>query len=120
MDDLIEYKSTVDRWPGSIWTGPYLTFPQLQKWEDALEATNAIVKKDEADKATTASTLNFYGSLLPAAVDIVKKWQIEGLVENVTAENFPASLTLVAFVVDTVTDLYRRTNYLDPKSQEQP
>jgi len=56
---------------------------------------------------------------LKPAIEIIKKWEIVGIPEKVSVENFPASLSLVAFVVDSITDLYRRTNYTDPKSPEQ-
>ena len=116
MSEMIEYVSKVDRWPGKIYANSYMTFPELQKWEEAIEGTKSLVKEGEEN---TANTISFYGALLKPAIEIIKKWEIVGIPEKVSVENFPASLSLVAFVVDSITDLYRRTNYTDPKSPEQ-
>lgn len=118
MSEMIEYVSKVERWPGKIFTNSYMTFPELQKWEEAIEGTKSLTKSVEGDEST-ANTISFYGALLKPAMEIIKKWEIVGVPENVTVESFPASLSLVAFVVDSITDLYRRTNYTDPKSPEQ-
>ena len=110
MIDHLEFISNVPGWPGKIFTGTYLTFPQLVAWEKALSRATKL-------KESTESLYEFYAELLPSAITLIKKWEIERLPENVTYENFPASPRLVAWLVETITDLYEKTNASDPNSQ---
>ena len=107
----MNFVSTVAKWPGQIVTGEYITYPELVEFEASLDAAKGLGEDSRAHA--------FYQSLLPAACKIVKKWEIVGLPENVTPENFPGSLELVAWVVESISDLYKITNGQDPKSPEQ-
>lgn len=107
-----KYESTLKRWPGHILLGDYMPFPDLLKWEKALEQAKAL--------DSTSSVNEFYNRLLPVACGMVHEWHIQGLPEKVSLENFPASAKLVAFVVESITDLYTKTNEpLDPKPEGQ-
>jgi len=107
----LEYPCDVDRWKGKIvFTNDYLSFPALVSWEKALSAATKL-------KESTDSLYEFYAALLPNAIPLVGKWEIAGLPEHVTYEDFPASPRLVAWLVETITDLYEKTNASDPNSQ---
>lgn len=110
----IEYESTVERWPGSVWMPEYMNFPSLVQWEDALSSTRAL--------GEDATLTQFYNSLLPTAISFVKKWEIVGLPPEgdaeVTYDNFPASPKLCAWLVETISQVYKRTNEPDPKLPE--
>ena len=106
---MIEYTSDVERWPGKIFVGDYLAFPQLVVWEKALDDAKKLKESD--------GLFVFYAKLLPAAIPLVEKWEIAGLPNPVTYEIFPASPRLVAWLVECVTDLYNKTNDSDPNSQ---
>lgn len=107
----MEFTSTVERWPGKITTPDYMSFPKMLSWRRALDQT-----KDLGDKN---SLYEFYNALLPAALDIVEGWEITGLPGKITYDQFPASEDLLAWIIDCIRDLYRRTNSTDPKLQEQ-
>ena len=107
----MEFTSSVAKWPGRIVTGEYITYPELVEFEAALDMAKGLGENSRAHA--------FYQSLLPAACKIVRKWEIQGLPENVTPDNFPGSLELVAWVVESISDLYKITNGQDPKSPEQ-
>ena len=107
---MLEYLCDVDRWKGKI-TFPhdYLPFTDLVVWERALDRATKIKEVD--------GTWAFYAELLPVGIPLVEKWEIKGLPERVTYDNFPASPRLVAWLVDCITDLYTKTNASDPNSQ---
>lgn len=102
----MEFVSKVARWPGKIHTAEYLRYPQLMLWEQALDSARKLGEQ-------TAIT-SFYNALLPPVFDIVTKWELEGLPDPVTIDNLPGSPPLVAWLVDSVQELYRKTNEIDP------
>ena len=107
----LEYPCDVDRWKGKItFHNDYLSFPALVAWEKALSAATKL-------KESTDSLYEFYAALLPAAIPLVKLWDISGLPNPVTYETFPASPKLVAWLVECITDLYEKTNSSDPNLQ---
>lgn len=108
--DKMEFSSTVERWPGKITTPDYMSFPKMLSWRRALDQT-----KDLGDKN---SLYEFYNALLPAALDIVEGWEIAGLPGKITYDQFPASEDLLAWLIDCIRELYRRTNKTDPKLPE--
>ena len=103
----MEFTSTVSRWPGKIHTADYMTFPQLVEWEKALDGAQKLDKDN-------SSLSEFYGKLLPTSLSFVKQWDIKGLPEKVDSNNFPASPALIAWLVDSITELYRLTNTDNP------
>ena len=106
---MIEYASDVKRWGGKIWLPDYMSFPCLVDWEQALDGAKQLKAKD--------GLFAFYAKLLPAAIPLVEKWELNGLPNPVTYETFPASPKLVAWLVECITDLYTKTNESDPNSQ---
>ncbi len=102
------------RWPGQIEMPTYMSFPQLFKWETAMnEAKKVTVAQKTSDTVTTS---DFYLKLLPVATSLVTKWEIVGLPDKVDENNFPAAVKLMSWMIECVSDLYRRTNDVDPKS----
>ena len=106
---MIEYASDVKRWGGKIWLPDYMSFPCLVDWEQALDGAKQLKAKD--------GLFAFYAKLLPAAIPLVEKWELNGLPSPVTYETFPASPKLVAWLVECIADLYAKTNESDPNSQ---
>ena len=106
---MLEYASDVKRWSGKIFLPDYLSFPLLVTWEKALDEAKQLKETD--------GLFAFYAKLLPAAIPLVEKWELNGLPNPVTYETFPASPKLVAWLVECITDLYTKTNEPDPNSQ---
>lgn len=117
----MKFESPVSRWPGHIETDSYLHWPQLLAWEEAIDATKAIKK--------TAGVGEFYKTLLPVAISLVRKWHIVGLNVDENGSpildqegkpirpdycNWPASARLTAWLIECVSALYTETNRTDP------
>lgn len=117
----MHFDSPVERWPGYVETDNYLHWPQLLSWEEAIATTKALKKN--------AGVGEFYKTLLPVAISLVRKWHIVGF--NVNADgtpildqegkpikpdycNMPASAKLVAWLIECVSTLYTDTNRTDP------
>ena len=83
------------------------------EWEKAV---------DEARKLSDdANVTAFYDRLLPTALTIIEKFEIEGLSDHPTYEEFPASPRLIGFLIDSITTLYLKTNGSDDeKKQPEP
>ncbi len=106
-------ESPESRWPGTIVLSEYLTFPQLFRWETAMnEAKKVSVLQQAADSITTA---DFYLKLLPTAVSFVTEWHISGLPDKVDENNFPASAKLMSWLITCVSELYTATNDIPSK-----
>ena len=102
------------RWPGHIELPAYLTFPMLFLWETAMnEAKKVTVASKGVDAVTTS---DFYLKLLPTATGLVREWHITGLPEKVDENNFPASIKLMSWMIECITDLYKQTNDVSPNS----
>jgi hypothetical protein len=113
MSDVVPNKveSNIPRWPGYIVLPNFMTFPQLSRYQKALDAAK---KMEESDGLTS-----FYETLLPMAFDIVKEWHIEGLPDKVDIDSFPASSGLVGWLVEAISALFTSTNSTDPNSPAQ-
>ena len=105
------------RWAGSVVFPDYLTFPSLFKWETAMNEAKKISLDKDTDNLNTSA---FYLKLLPAATSLVTEWHITGLPEKVDETNFPASVKLMSWMIQCVSDLYTETNEVDPKGSAQP
>ena len=108
----MEHEVKVKRWKGKFHTAEYMTWPQMTKWERAVDAAREL-----GDKANTS---DFYGTLLPTALEIITKTEIKGLPEHLTLETFPSSAMLCVAVVEAITSLYQLTNQDEelPKAPE--
>ncbi len=78
MAKIIE--SPVKRFPGKIVLSDPLTMPQYMEWVDAANAAEA--EEHPAKKQ---------GLYLPGVLACVEKWELAGIPEHPTVENFPAS-----------------------------
>lgn len=94
--------SSVGRFSGAVTLSDPLTFPQKFALEDANKVAIGLGE-------TTQSRLNY--ALLPGICACVEKWELEGLPEDITPDNFPAtppvaSAELVAWLLEEITLLY--------------
>lgn len=101
MSKVIE--SPVKRWPGSIVLPDYLTYPQSSAFRKAYQDGKALGENAPIDE--------FYHAILPGACACVESWNIQGLPEHVTAENFPftpalASAKLASWIIGEVARLF--------------
>ena len=72
--------SPVKRWPGSVTLPEYLTWPQLEAWQQAAS---------EAAEATELAKRQL--AWVRGMCAIVSTWELTGLPSLVRAENFPAT-----------------------------
>lgn len=98
--------SPVKRYPGSITLPDYLTFPQVNAWEEAMQAANT-----EAEDATKA---------LPhawkAAREIVSEWNLEGIdPAKPPATPRIAAVELATWIIGAINALFRDEE-IDPKA----
>ena len=96
-------QSPVKRWPGTVTLSDPLTFPQALAVEDALEAAKEL--GEEASQRRQNYTV------LPGLLGCVEKWDLDGFVENPTADTFPstpaiASAELIGWLIEEVISLY--------------
>ncbi len=105
-------ESPDNRWPGSLLLPDYMTFPQLFRWETAMNAARKVAV--DATPTEERVTSDFYLKLLPAATSLVSEWHLAGLPEKVDESNFPASVKLMSWLIDCVTALYTQTNEISP------
>lgn len=98
-------ESNDPRWPGYVVIPDYLSYPQLNRWEIALDKAKTV-----SELETAKSSSGFFMELLPIAISIIAEWHITGLPEKVSSDNFPASTRLLSFVTGLVSDLYTSTN----------
>jgi len=91
--------SPVKRWPGSVTLPEYLTWPQLEAWQQAAsEATEAT--------ALAARQLAWVRGICA----IVSTWELTGLPSSMTPESFPAtppksSVALMGWLIRSISDL---------------
>lgn len=104
---MLTFDSPVARWPGTVSTSDYLTYPQLIEWEKALDEAKRLGE----DK----SVAEFYAAFQPIIWKIVKKWDIAGLDDPPALDDFPGSPPLMSWLVEVISDLYKKTNDIDPK-----
>lgn len=72
-------QSPVKQFPGEVEIPDYLTYPQYIAYQDALQAA----REREGAQQNAA--------LLPGLLTCVTAWRVQGVPENPTAENFPAT-----------------------------
>ena len=75
-------ESPVEKFPGFVTLHDPLTYPQLIAYHDATEKASELGE-------TTWIKLRF--ALLPGVLACVESWEIEGLQEEPTVDNFPAT-----------------------------
>ncbi len=105
-------ESPDSRWPGTLVMPDFMTFPALFRWEQAMNEAKKVTvsNKDSAD----VTTADFYLKLLPTATSLVNEWHISGLPDKVNENNFPASVKLMSWLIQCVSDLYTHTNEIPP------
>jgi len=102
------FVSTIERWPGKVLTNEWMTWPQLELWEVALKAAQKV-------NAENDSVIQFYSIMLPIALEIVKEWDIQGLSAEIkSTDDLPASVELIAFIVESISKLFADTNAVSP------
>jgi len=92
--------SPVKRWPGTVTLSDPLSFPQAIAIEDAIEAVQAMEDPSQ-------QRVNF--AWLPALMDCVEKWELEGLADPPAP--FPAtpaasSARLIVWLIREVSALF--------------
>lgn len=112
---MILCESNVQRWPGRIYLPDYLTFPALLEWEKAIKHLQS-----GPDGKTNVDMESLYTHVLPVIMNVVVKWELEGLPEKMTPETFPGSAELLNWLTNCVTELFSNTNEIAPNSQEPP
>ena len=94
--------SPVDRWPGKVTLSDPLTFPQSLAVEDALDAAQELGEATQRRQNYT---------VLPGLLGCVEEWNLDGFVENPTADTFPStpaipSAELIGWLIDEIIGLY--------------
>ena len=101
-EEFNEYTSNIDRWPGKIYLPLYMNFKTLIAWEKAVRTSGLTEKTVDLEVMQEA--------LLPLICKLVKKWEIEGLPENLEVDDFPGSPSLLSWVIECSMDLFTKTN----------
>ena len=96
--------SPVAKFPGTITIPDYLTYPQAIAYWKGNEAARAI--------PDTGSMVEVNYALLPGLFLCVEKWDIQGLPEPLTVDNFPATppracRQLIQWVHKSITELIK-------------
>ena len=96
-----QIESPVERFPGSVTLYDPLTFPQVIAYQDAI---NSVIDMGE----TTWSKLRY--EILSGIIPCVETWELEGVPEKPTPDNFPAtplqaSGELVEWLQEEITSL---------------
>lgn len=116
MEEL-RYDSTVDRWPGYVMLPAYLPFQDLISWNKALKKMGLSGENSNVEVDLDV----MYEYVLPLICKLVRRWEIVGLTDPVTADTFPGSPALLTWLFESVMDLFQKTNApIDPNSQGQP
>ena len=79
-------ESPVEKFPGHIILPDYLTLPQVRAFEDALDGLENIGKGKKTDRVWLSVIDE---KRLPAILESVQEWHIEGIPEKLTVDNFP-------------------------------
>lgn len=100
--------SPVARFPGRVVLADPLTFPQSLAWEGAIDRIQALRSGAEGD-ALPLRRVNYI--LLEPICQIVERWEVEGIPENVTPDTFPATpqravANLVGWLTQEITALF--------------
>ena len=98
----MEFTSKVPRWKGKIHTADWMTWPNMIAWEEAIEDARKLGEDPNVSL--------FYDKLLPATLRFIERVEIPGLPEKLQYEDVPASPRFVAFLVDSISELYQATN----------
>jgi hypothetical protein len=98
-------QSPVTRWPGTVTLSDPLSFPQSFAFEDGLEAAAALPEKHKK------SIRRNHAALLPGVCACVEAWELKGLPEVITPDNFPSTpiedaASLCAWLIDAVLELH--------------
>ena len=101
--------SPVKRYSGRVILSDPLTMPQVMAFEDAMREARAM---NEDDGVLTSRRLY---TVLSGIIPCVEKWELSGIAEPVTADNFPgtpkmAVAQLVAWLVGELTKLYNEAD----------
>ena len=104
-------ESPVEKFPGVVELSEPFTMPQALAWERAIREMASLEDEDK-------TILEFDNLILPVIFEMVEKWNIEGLPENVTPETFPAtprtaSAELIGWLVKEIGIIYKGEE-LDP------
>jgi len=105
MSKTIE--SPVKKWSGTVTLHDPLTFPQVLAFQDALDAARAL------DDNVSVSRVNY--TLLPGIIECVESWNLDGISNNPTPDDLPASPSLssaelIGWLINEITQLFREAN----------
>ena len=103
------FTSPVKRWPGTIQAPEYLGFPALVQWEKVAK----IVGDDSNDLTIMAD------HVIPFLCKFVVQWDIAGLPEHVTPDEFPGSPDLLSWIIQCVSEVFMETSGIDPNLPEE-
>ena len=102
----MRFDSTVGKFPGYVILPDFLNLPQVRKFEDALIATQEIYG---SEKTSTYGILD--EKQLPAILECVVEWHIEGIPDKPNEVTFPltpkkAASELVRLIFSRLLDIY--------------
>ena len=110
MSELLRHESPLAKWPGAVYTNQYLSFPELISFEEIMTGL----------KGSNITLRLMYEKVLPTVCEFVKKWELPGVPEQVTPEQFPGSADLLNWVVGVITSLVSESGETDPNSPKPP
>lgn len=91
------------KWAGTVTLSDPLLIPQTVAFEDAINAAR------ESGAETTAAKYSYL--ILPGICACIEKWNLAGLPENMSPEQFPGSpkvesISLMAWLIAEISKLY--------------
>lgn len=103
----MKLESKVEKFPGYVELPDFFNILQVRKIEEVFDGTTDI----EPNKNGTIWLGVVNEKRLPAVLDIVKEWHIEGVPDNPTLETFPmtpinAANELTAQIFDAILQVY--------------
>lgn len=82
--------SPVKRYPGTVTLSDPLSYPQFFALSDGYDAVAELHRQAE-EQGKEAAAKRVYACLLPGICKCVEAWNLKGLPETVTPDNFPSS-----------------------------
>lgn len=114
--------SPVPRFPGEVYLAEPPTLPAVSQFEQAILAGRQLMQDHTPEGAVLPVGLSqsrYYQEVLPGVLACVERFQIQGIPENPTVENFPykprkAAEQLVGWLVREVEKFINEDDQIPP------
>lgn len=108
---VVKRESPVKRFPGAVELPAYLTAQDMLAWSAVIAEYDRMVLEANGSSVTIERALSLEAIWNDGVCKIVRRWEIQGLPEHMTAEQFPvapqkAARALRDWIIGEINTLY--------------